>query len=419
MFDSKNVKHFQETTPKGNKIEGKILLNHGYFHGSLLIEKVNDKEALQFIRGFPKIHYFDEKHDEKPTTYIRGFEKLDGTCVGLYWLVDRDGNKIELVPKSRQRPILDEHFQEMLHYCDTQRLHSPEKHDIDFKVIYFEMFGMLNEHTLPHKNTYIDIRTIGAVDVDGITLMNPLKLSVLADRMLIPLPRRIVTITHNEKFAHSDKYYFVEINDPLFQNTVSKINTFEEVTKYIENYLDECNEIYKAEKGYLKYEGIVLQIPVDSKTFGEQANNLITTKYIKIKPKSFQEEFGESSLSVPINEIRKEIRKIINENLSTFSEDYNEKETINQINEYLSEEYSESDIKNRKTKNTIIKELHKYIDSIQDKSTNTIVDDILNNNSSKEIKELMGYFGNNYPLLKHKSGDVYFILSKRLKKGGE
>lgn len=281
------------------------------------------------------------------------------------------------------------------------------EHFLNPAVVYFEMFGMLNEHTPPHKKTYIDIKLIGAVDKDDITMISPEHLEILSKFIAVPLPQELVSVDC------TDKQYIVTIDAPLFHFSFKKFDTFKEVTEHIQSYLDKANEKYKEEKGYLKYEGIVLQ-----ETRKDPFTNKKGMKYIKVKSSQFQDDFRDDGLTVPINEIRKEIQKIIRENLSTYEENYNEIEVIKTINEYLTEDYSETDIKNRKTQNVLKKELHKYIDSISNKSVNKIVNDILQHNESDmEIRDMMRYFGEHYPMMKHRTRDVYFVLSKRLKKG--
>ena len=417
----KNTKQFTETTPEGNTIQGRILLNHGYYHGSLLIETVNDEVATQFIRGFPKIHYYDESIHEIPEDIngfqgIIGYEKLDGTCVGFYPLQNHKGQIIEIVPKSRQRAVLDEHFRDMLKYCDTRLIY--EYIDLyELNNIFVELYGMLNEHTLPHKKTYIDIRLIGAVDKEY-NMVSTHYLKTLSKIFQIPLPQKIVTIKTNY-LRNVFKGYSVEYERNIFETIHHdryNIQTFQEVIQNIKEHLDYCNNIYKNEKGYLHYEGVVLQNNCWNDDDG------ISTQYIKIKPVSFLEESKcGTPLKVPLNEIRKEIRKIINENLNNYLEEYNEKKVIQQIKEELQEEFDETDIKNTKTQKTIIKELHKYIDSISDKSINSIVDTIIQENSDNlsNISTLMKYFATQYPMRKHQSQDVYYVLSKRLEKLGK
>lgn len=412
----KNTKQFTTITPQGNTISGRILLNHGLYHGSLLIETVNGKPSNQFVRGFPKIHYFDENLDTfrgNNEGIIYGYEKLDGTCIGIYALQDDKGNIIEYVPKSRQRAVLDPHFMEMLNYCELRLL--PYYMNLyGLEVVYMELFGMLNEHTIQHRQTYIDVRLIGAVQNknDNHSFVLPEILEVMSQRLQIPLPRKVVLIRRMGELELYGRTELYEVYFPTNIFTVEEniqqtvyLKTGQEVIQCIKETLDKCNQVYIKEKGYLKYEGVVLQNRIMDKI-----------QYIKIKPDSFYEAENKYELSVPVNEIRKEIQKIINENLTTYDKEYDEKKVIQTIKEMLLEEYTEQDVNHKKTRNTIEKELRKYVDSIQDTSINRIVDNILTNNSEHDLKQLMRYFGKEYPMLKHKSSDVYFVLKKRLEK---
>lgn len=396
LFLGGNVSDFEETTPNGNKIKGKILLNHGSYHGSILIQWVNGEKVDQFVRGFPKIKYYEEStpiHNE-----IYGFEKLDGTCVSFYQLRDINGNGIEIVPKSRQRAVIDEHFQDMLKLCNTYQLEN-RWNDFSADVIHTEMFGMLNEHTIPHKQTYIDLRLIGASE--GMNMLSTESLFNISERIRVPLPNTLFKINSIEHIKYINYYA-----SPLTTSKLTSVGTYQEVIENIKTELDNRNKLYNELKGYIYYEGVVLQNCYDG-----------YNHYIKVKPNSFFELEGKMQLSVPINEIRKEIRKIINENLTTYMENYNEKEVIINIKEALLEEYSETDVNHHKTQRVLKKELHKYIDSIQDKSINKIVDDLMKNCEGMATRDMMRYFGKNYPMMKHRSQDVYFILSKRLSKG--
>lgn len=410
LFNGKNVKEFKEVTPGGNVISGKILLNHGEYHGSILIENLNGNPTKQFIRGFPKIHYFDENEHQLDGT-IYGFEKLDGTCVGLYTLCDNEGKVIEHVPKSRQKAVLDPHFVEMLDNCDLRILKKHMKYH-DVNCTYLELFGMLNEHTVPHKKTYIDVRLIGATTPDG-QLLLPQQLEKLSFDLLVPLPRKIIKVER----MNDNSYYmtFLDYKYVLDGSMLPHIfmQTEEGTISVIRKMLDKCNRIHLEEKGYVEFEGVVLQTT-------KKDDNSESMKYIKIKPESFFEAENKEKLTVPLNEIRKEIQKIISENITEYSESYDEREVISFINENLLEEYDKSDVFHRKTQNAITKELHKYINSINDKNLNAIINDLLNRPLPQEeynLPNLMRIFADENPMLKHRSGDVYRILSKRIKKG--
>ena len=414
-FADNDTKDFKETTPEGNDIEGKVLMSRDRYHGSLLIEKVNGEDCVQVVRGFPKIRYIDKDYDyfddsskrnRSPWifTYVR--EKLDGTCVGFYNLFDHNGKFLEVVPKSRQRAVLDEHFRDMLKLCDTRLIYNLHR---KYDVVYVEMYGMLNEHTLPHKQTYIDIRLIGATHRNSIKLMEPKLLMKLSQILSVKQPDRIAEIN-----VYNDNELSLEFESSIFDDRIEDYcicESLQEIVEHIEATLDKRNKIYLEEKGYLKYEGVVIQRRVEH-------DSKYGIEYIKVKPETFREAFkGEGELTVPINEIRKEVYKIINENLTEYTEDYNEKETIQNIRNALLEEYSEIDVNHSKTRKVIVKELRKYIDSISDKGNNKLVDEILEKNPDEsDPRKLMKYFASNYPMLKHKNQDIYNILEKRLRK---
>lgn len=407
MFDT-NTKPFNETTPNGNNIRGKILLNHGGYHGSLLITRVNDELTLQFIRGFPKIKYYDGEMPLDEVQDMVAYEKLDGTCIGFYQLKNNNGEVIEIVPKSRQRAVLDEHFREMLKHCPTYLLYNKRWSPVNPDIIFCEMFGMLNEHTIPHKQTYIDLRLIGASRKKNMLPTDSLEF--LSHHFQIPLPRRVATIkpTLKTKGLHGMKVYGYNINYQSNQFDMgidTHVHLGQEIMDTLKTELDDRNKLYKESHNTIYYEGVVVQNCYDG-----------YNHYIKVKPDSFYEAEGKTELKIPVNEIRKEVMKIINENLTDFSREYDEGKAITIIRECLSEEYDREDVEHNKTTNIIKKELHKYIDSITDKSINRIVDELLGNSIDYDIKQLMRTFAEEYPLQKHRSGDVYFVLEKRIRK---
>lgn len=413
LFDSKYSVDFTETTPKGNNIKGKILLNHGSFHGSLLITELNDERTKQFIRGFPKIKYYSDDM-ELGTEEMYAYEKLDGTCIGFYELKNNEGHIVEIVPKTRQKAIADEHFLEMLKLCPTYLLYYKawDCFNNSFNVnhvVYCELFGMLNEHTIPHKQTYVDLRLIGATCDKR--MLTTEELSHVSDWFQIPMPRvvaeirPIISITGNGYKVNG--YNIFNYPNIFDMGKDCAVDTAQEIIDCLKKELDDRNILNKIINDYIYYEGVVIQNNYDS-------NN----HYIKVKPNSYFEASGKSALKVPINEIRKEIVKIINENITDYNENYNEKDVIKFINENLAEEYSEEDVENKKVQNVVKKELRKYIDSISDKSVNNVVEELLKEfGFDCPINDIMKYFADKYPMMKHKGNNVYFILNKRLQRG--
>lgn len=410
LFTS-NTQEFEETTPENNKIKGKILLNHGEFHGSLLITQVNDMEVQQFIRGFPKIKYYDPSIPLSEQPMI-AYEKLDGTCIGFYKLRDGKGEVIEIVPKSRQKAVLDKHFQGMLKHCPTMTIYNKSWEPVNPDIIFFELFGMLNEHTIPHKQTYIDLRLIGAGRDEY--MLPTSALQFLSRHLFIPMPNKIFTITPVRKVSidwYSIEGYYLEDHANQFDTEPNSkffdyTQPFEQIITDIKLQLDTRNLTYKRYYNSIYYEGVVIQNCHDG-----------YNHYIKVKPDSFYEAEGKTRLGVAINEIRKEIVKIINENITEYNENYNENDVIQYIKEMLLEEYDKDTVEHPQTKKVITKELRKYIESISDTNTNRIVDELLQEvPHTNNITDYMRYYAKKYPMLKHKSQDVYFVLEKRLKK---
>ncbi len=403
-----NTREFTTTTPEGNKITGLTLISHDRHHGSLLITSVNNYPTHQIIRGFPKIKYFTENVNTDTLNAIPGYEKLDGTCIGYYILKDQKGNFLEFVPKSRQQPVADKLFLDLLSKCELRLLNEKKDKIIKSKIniIFFELFGVLNQHTIPHTRTNIDVRLNGA-SREGMMISN-MSLNFLSDVIQVPLPRKIVQI--QQRYWTGE--YEVEIYPSIFNNPRTVVKTsFEEAICAVNEHLDYCNNLNKTEKGVPYYEGVVLQLTYEPD---------IENKYLKVKPKSFMDFAGIGELSVPLSEIRKEINKYLRENYSMLMEEYDEKEVILEVKTALLEEFQENDVNNERVQRAIVKELHKYIDMVFDTTVNGVVEEVISHFGGcnvVDVPEMMRYFGNNYGYLKHHSGEVYFVLSKRVERG--
>ena len=269
---------------------------------------------------------------------------------------------------------------------------------------------MANQHTIRHMDTNISIRLIGASS-KGVMIPST-DLKYLSRVLAIPLPSLMVTT------QLLDDGYMVTFPHDLFKDVrnemgiILRCKSLGECISKTKEYLDKCNLLYKEEKGILRYEGVVLQIQ-------REDDSCIYNEYIKIKPDSFLEATGQNALTVPINEIRKEINKFLRENHSQILSDYDEGETIQLIKEALLEDYPESDVENQRVQRVLRKELHKYIEVFFDSNINGIVDELLahfSDDGSVSLTDMMRYFGENYGYLKHRSGDVYYVLSKRVNK---
>ena len=159
----KHLTSFDEVTPQGNGITGYLNQKPNKYLGSLVITSVNDEPTMQFVQSMPKIHYFNDSRDILVSDKIYFcYEKLDGSCLILYPLLNSNGEIIEIVPKTRGRAVADTHFIELYNKVDKKPI--IEYYKDNTGVLIFEMYGILNQHDIIHYNTGIDIRLISVVE---------------------------------------------------------------------------------------------------------------------------------------------------------------------------------------------------------------------------------------------------------------
>ena len=250
LFRSNKTYPFDEITLGGNHIRGELLLTHDEFHGSLLITECNSFSTLQFVQGFPKMYYYEHQIIEDKNIIIN--EKLDGTCICIYKLYDKNNEVLEYVPKSRQKAILDKHFIEMYNLCDRRNI---DKMGENIDTLYFELYGMLNQHTISYYKTYIDLALLGAYT--GKHFLNDKEVTELSEQIQIKKAEQlgIIHLLEDEyKLELTDKYY-EETGE--YNNKTGK--TIDEILKYLKEYLDMINKINLAEKKKVRYERVVLR----------------------------------------------------------------------------------------------------------------------------------------------------------------
>lgn len=390
LFNENKTYDFDEFTFHGNHIKGELLLTHDEYHGSLLITQCNGMDTLQFVQGFPKMYYYENQVlDSKG---VKLYEKLDGTCICLYKLYDENNQLIEYVPKTRQKAILEKHFLEMFNLCDIEHITSVDE---DIESLYFEMYGILNHHTIKHIKTYIDLALIGAYN--GKTFLNDEEINEISQKILIQKPRHIGTIIPKENT------YKLELNDKYYEKTQEfnnrEENTVDDILGIIKEYLDEINKINVNQKGFIKYEGVVLR------------NG---REYIKSKPQSYFEASGRNVLGVSKQEVKKEIHKILDEKSDLILEKYDERVIIDEININLEEEYDKTDVYNPRVQRMILKQLHFFVETLPSKSLQNTVNDLVEQKPGLKIGEYMKIFADENPLLKHKSRLVYNMILKKI-----
>jgi len=392
---SKHLSRFNEKTPKGNVIKGWICRKPNRYLGSLLIDEVNNVESEQFIQSMPKIEYFSDERSINLDYDCICYEKLDGSCLIIYPLLDEKGNIIEIVPKTRGRAVADSNFVELYNKIDKSNIqHYYKKH---LGVLMFELYGILNQHEIIHYTTGIDIKLIGCYD--GNEFFNPMKLWILCLKHNFRQPDQVFRIEKGRIYITSEKYrwYFDEIPiEELMPPTI--IDCIDKI-QYLMEYL---NKKFYESNGRIASEGVVLNCTT--------MNN--TQKYIKIKPKDIENKHR-SENGIPRSSITKEVLKYFDEYGSEVDEIY--KTYKNHHTEYLhrmlKEEYSDELIK--KSSKKIEKIFMQIWDSKQiPMSIHYIAQELFDKYSNKGITHCMRMFAQEYPMKKKDSKTIYHVLEK-------
>ena len=395
----KHLRPFEETTPKGNIITG--FINHKPNHqlGSMVVLSVNDEPVEQYIQSMPKIHYYKDERDicKHQGNGIKCYEKLDGSCLILYPLKNPDGEIIEIVAKTRGRPVADSHFYELYRKVDQKPINDYYKeHD---GILIFELHGILNQHEIIHYNTGIDIRLI-AIYENGEFNNAP----GIAKKYNFQLPDKIFELYDignswylkytSEKYAaykpdefkHEDKYY----------------PTVTDAVLGIKHELEELNRRYVEVNGRLAAEGVVINI------FTKNGH----LKWLKCKPRDIENKHRTVN-GIPRTSITKEVLKYFDEYGSTVKEIYERdpQHHTEYLHRQLSEEYEDSLI--LKSKNRIEKIFMDIWRSKQvPESIHTICEELFDKYHEEGISHCMRMFAQEKPMLKSKANMVYGVLEK-------
>lgn len=394
-WEDQKLKKFKEVTPKGNTIEGFICTKPNYHLGSLIIKKINEVDTEQYVQGFPKIHY-----DSKIESTCTGFEKLDGTNVAIYCLLDPVTKEvIEYIPKSRNKAVLDKNLLSMFKLLDDTNYTSylwnnPES------ILYFEMYGIKNLHEIQYINTYLNLKLIGVYH--GKRFLNGKELIAFASNYYFDTPDKLFTVKKNG----NSKGYKIILNKELlikFQEYFNVINleveTIEEATEIIEQILHQINENYHNKHQRNVIEGVVLN----------GLNSEYEQRYIKIKPSNIK--YSSEYALVPNKAIRKEVNKFIDEYGSEVDEYYeNDKQFIwDYIIKNLAEEYPIEKLKTKKIEKVFLQVMNaKQVPE----SVNNIARELVKEYEGYEIKDIMREFAKKYPYRKSDASMVYYILEK-------
>ena len=409
----KHLRKFEAKTPKGNMIKGYISRKPNRYLGSMIITHVTEKngesyDTEQFVQSFPKIHYWDKRHklkEDKDQIIYHCPEKLDGTCLIIYSLNDKQGNSLEIIPKSRSQAVADQRILDMYNLIDKKAIEEFFSNPIHFNdALMFELYGILNRHDIAHMDTYIDIALIGAFV--GEEFLDHFSILINSDLDNFKMPDTIFFI---EK-SPNENVFSVKWNEDNYKlknyKTISEktFPTLFDAIQEVKALMEKINQKYFEHNGRRVIEGIVVN--------GEHFIN--GQMYLKVKPKDIEAEARQLD-SVPRRFVLKEIQKYFDEFGSNVRALYENDDThyIKYVKHQLKEEFSYEQIEDPRTLRRIKNTFMDVWDSqIPPKSIQNICEELLRENPDSTVPELMKIFARTYPSKKRQSRYAFNIFSK-------
>ena len=395
----KHLRGFNETTPEGNKISGYISVKPNKYLGSIIITNCNGEETNQFIQSMPKIHYFEDERDISQSSISFCYEKLDGTCLIVYPLKNKNGEIIEIVPKIRGRAVADSHFISLFKKVDQKPI-LDYYHDND-GILIFEMHGILNQHEIIHYNTGVDIKLI-AIFHNDVFNNNPVEAGIYGFNK----PDLVFKLMHqgSEWILKSctDKF------KPYLGRNIWAFPTNIDAVDGIQKLLEDLN------KEYIKYNGIRAIEGVVINTHNEAGH----PKWLKCKPRDIENEHR-SQNGIPRSSITKEVLKYFDEYGADVQGIYlkDKNHHTEYIERMLSEEYNEEYI--AKSRKKIERVFMQIWDSKQvPESIHKITDELIEEYGDKGIKHCMRMFAQKYPMKKKQARMVYSTLEIKFNRKG-
>ena len=370
----------------------------------MVILTVNDEPAGQFIQSMPKIHYHADERDISKEVVNECYEKLDGSCLILYPLKNERGDIIEIVPKTRGRPIADSHFIELFNKIDQKPI--IDYYSENDGILIFELYGILNQHDVIHYNVGIDIALIGVYERPSFYVTGyGEKIKGFHNHEIynFRLPDKIFTLTYvpeNEdkwKLEFTSKKYkhYLPI-DPVYYPT----NT--DAVLGMKHYLEDLNKTFVQINGRIATEGVVIN------TISSEGNK----RWLKCKPRDIEDKHKKNK-GIPRTAITKECLKYFDEYGAEVKEIYEKdpKHHTEYIHRQLSEEFNEQLIfKARKRIEKIFMQI--WDAKVPPKSIHLICEELFDKYHEEGISHCMRMFAQEYPQKKKDSRLVYGVLEK-------
>lgn len=399
---TKYLKEVDYTTPDGHDVKALICRKANRYLGSLFILSVDGVPTGQFVASMPKLHYLDNYHTldlSKWDNIHFGYEKLDGTCVILYALLDGNGDVIEVVPKSRNMGVLDKNFQKLYDECDTKKYEDWIIGHPNYSLL-FELYGMGNPHSIKHMDTYLDLCYLGAVNANGLVRLgvNP----------YFNKPPQLFTIEQGvrTKVAVNRRGFIAEYGAYGFDSTDWYYNydSVEDAINGIKEDLQRLNESYYKVNNRLALEGVVFH---GTNPDGE-------TIYIKVKPDAIEREH-KSQNGIPRQYIMKEIMKYLDEYGSTAKQTFEEnpEEIWDYLNRNLAEEFEPEWIEKSQSKMKRWFEKKLYPAATPEEIIE-IGDKLMSEYPNRSVVDYMRLFGQQYPEQKKQGGKLHQYLTDKL-----
>lgn len=399
----KHIRYFEEETPDGNFIEGYICKKPNRFLGSLVITAVNGESHEQFVQSMPKINYFEDERDmvlwDKDANHreVIAYEKLDGSCLIVYPLLWDDGKIMELVPKTRGRAVADKNFLDLYNKCDKTPIYEYYRHNKG--VLFFEMFGILNQHEIIHYDTGVGLRLIGCYTTrfyKAKALRNLCKYGFKQpDQMFEWHYNRYIDIT-TEKY----KWYFSHVG--ITREDCEAPTPMDAILK-MKGFLEYLNKKFNHQHGRLATEGVVINCT--------DANG--NQRYLKVKPREIEAKHR-AEKGIPRSSIQKEVFKYFDEYGSEIDEIYQKDENhhTEYLHRMLAEEYPDEFI--QKSKKKIERVFMEIWDSkLVPVSIYNLCDELVEEYGDQGIKHCMRMFAQKYPSKKKQARTVYQTLEHK------